>query len=385
MKAVHIKKKVKNMKRNTFLILLMFGVMLISCTNEPEYIYVNHWGWLEKDTPPNTGPSPNYGDLFYWAASPRKQDLSDGIPDFLKGEERTELADVFFVHPTTYVGSVDNIRDDEFNAGFRNSMSEIRRMSWNADLTDEKINRRTDERVIYNQATVFNGSCRIYAPRYRQASLKAFLTQDVESAQKAFNLAYSDIRTAFEYYLKYENAGRPIVIASHSQGTKHAIRLMQEYFDGQPLQTQLVCAYLVGWRIPYNTLKSIPLSVTPDAIGGFVGWRSYREGEIPKLVMRENGDSQCVNPLTWTDCTDVFFKETGNSVVVNGETVNAGDIYTSVDASAKILWVSFSGTDLGNIGDLKNLHTFDYNLFWMEVRKNVKYRIEVWRGANADK
>ncbi len=41
----------------------------------------------------------------------------------------------------------------------------------------------------------------------------------------AFDLAYEDLKTAFENYLKHYNKGRPIIIASHSQGSLHALRL----------------------------------------------------------------------------------------------------------------------------------------------------------------
>jgi hypothetical protein len=98
-------------------VLLSFGFTLTLCTDEPEYIYVNRWEWLEKDTPPNTGPAPDYSDLTYWAASPHKRDLSDSIPDFLKKEEQTERADVFFIHPTTYVGSIYSKWDDDAGSG----------------------------------------------------------------------------------------------------------------------------------------------------------------------------------------------------------------------------------------------------------------------------
>ena len=53
-----------------------------------------------------------------------------------------------------------------------------------------------------------------------------------------------DVKAAFQYYLEHYNNGRPIIIASHSQGTTHAKRLLKEFFDGTALQHQLVAAYL---------------------------------------------------------------------------------------------------------------------------------------------
>ena len=63
------------------------------------------------------------------------------------------------------------------------------------------------------------------------ANIKAI--QDAES-EKAFEIAYTDIKAAFQYYLSRYNNKQPIIIASHSQGTKHAARLLQEFFDNKP-------------------------------------------------------------------------------------------------------------------------------------------------------
>jgi hypothetical protein len=44
------------------------------------------------------------------------------------------------------------------------------------------------------------------------------------------------VKTAFLYYLQHYNNGRPIIIASHSQGATHGKRLLKEFFDGKELQ-----------------------------------------------------------------------------------------------------------------------------------------------------
>ena len=83
---------------------------------------------------------------------------------------------------------------------------------WNVSDTDAPLN----PAVLLNQASVFNACCRIYAPRYRQASLGG-LNNDA-----ALDLAYTDVARAFRHFAAHANHGRPIIIASHSQGTNHA-------------------------------------------------------------------------------------------------------------------------------------------------------------------
>ncbi|GAA4413968.1 DUF3089 domain-containing protein [Nibrella viscosa] len=331
-----------------------------------------------RDAAPNTGPVPDYSKLTYWAASPDKPDPGDSIPLFLKGEQRTSRADVFFIHPTSYIGDGDENEILNPGSNRRDLFEAMQHTAWNADLTDTAVNRRTDSRAILYQASVFNGSARVFAPRYRQANIKAFFVRDSPSAQKAFDLAYGDIKAAFAYYLAHANQGRPIIIASHSQGTMHAIRLLREFFDGKPLQQQLVCAYLIGYHIPVNTFAHIPVGSAPTATGCFVGWRSYQKGANPRLVAQENGNSVCVNPLTWTTATDWVSREQHAGALLRFNLVVPQSISAGIEPASKILWVTLPDKVGERIGKMENLHTLDYNLFWMDIRHNVKARIDAY-------
>src|SRR5512139_1181819 len=104
--------------------------------------------------------------------------------------------------------------------------------------------------LFYTRQVHLISIARIYAPRFREAHISNYFTKDTIAALKAFDLAFQDVKKAFEYYLNNYNHGRPIIIASHSQGTTHALRLLKEYFEDKPLYNQLVAAYLVGMPIP---------------------------------------------------------------------------------------------------------------------------------------
>ena len=303
-------------------------------------------------------PAPDYSKPEFWAASPRIHDPSDSIPQFLADEVRDRRADVFFIHPTSFFPDKEG--------------------AWNASLTDKEVNQTTDYRSILFQASVFNGSCRVFAPRYRQAAMKTFYVMGTPEADRAFDLAYDDIRKAFQYYLNHENRGRPIVIASHSQGSLHAIRLLQEFFDGTSLQKQLVCAYIVGYRIEREAFKHIPAGERFDQTGCFVGWRTYATGEFPKGIERENGNSVCVNPLTWKTDPAPAPKELHQGIMFGFETLVPGTVSAVIDPGTGILWVDTNVVLEERQGKLKNYHTYDYNLFWMNIRENVKHRIDAF-------
>lgn len=229
-------------------------------------------------------------------------------------------ADVFFLHPTTYFSGE----------------------SWNQPLDDPETNRRTDERVLRNQASAFNGAGRVFAPRYRQATLGAFFTDDTADADAARALAYSDVRRAFRHYLAEWGGDRPLVIAAHSQGSRMALRLLSEHFAGDAaaaggtagldvgeggararrpaavparagppvggpgaavdrggagvsgappaLRRRLVAAYLVGVPLPEaaleETLPGLPLCRSAEQTGCVVTWNSVEAGARPQRLER---------------------------------------------------------------------------------------------------
>jgi hypothetical protein len=332
--------------------------------------------YFDRKAAPNSGPVPDYSNQKFWAASPLRHDTSDSIPAFLTNEKREETADVFFIHPTTFLGKteVESITAAN-NKELRKMLMSLPELPWNADLSDESMNRKTDIRPILLQASVFNGSCRVFAPRYRQANIKAFLVPDSEKALQAFNLAYSDVKQAFEYYLSHYNNKHPLIIASHSQGSLHAIRLLKEFFDGKPLQNQLVCAYIIGYNVPLNAFKTIPIGDSPAATGCFVTWRTFKKGEIPNSISKEKGNSQCVNPLTWKTDSEWASDNLNSGALFDFQKAVPHFTGAGIEPNSGILWVNIPENANEKLNKLKNLHVLDYNLFWMNIRENVKMRI----------
>ncbi|HEX2628752.1 MAG TPA: DUF3089 domain-containing protein [Chitinophagaceae bacterium] len=304
------------------------------------------------------GMAPQYADLFYWAAHPGKKDNSDTIPSFITDKKTDTLADVFFLHPTTYTKNMEQARS-------------------NADLHDSLINAETDKGTILFQASVFNVVGRVFAPRYRQAHLKAYLSMESDASQKAFDLAYRDIKAAFEYYLAHNNNGKPIVIASHSQGAMHAIRLLQEFFDNKPLQKKLVCAYIVGWQIKEGDLKKIPVGTTASATNCFVGWRSFKHGsDGGYMIARERGNSICVNPITWTtDETTSTLAQHKGGVARDLNKLYPKTITTLINKETGILWVTLPQAVAAVFESVNNYHILDYNLYYLDIRENVQLRV----------
>ncbi len=307
----------------------------------------------------STDGKPNYRDISYWAAHPWKWDPSDSVPKDLQDiYVQDSVVDVFFVHPTTLTNREDTHR--------------------NALIDDEKINSKTDYSSILYQASVFNEQGRVFAPRYRQAHFGNYFTEDTVQAAQAFNLAYEDVKAAFEIYLENYNGGRPIVMAAHSQGTTHAARLLKEFFEGKPLQNKLVCAYIIGMPIPDTYFSMLrPCKDSLDT-GCFIAWRAFKKGSPgSSFVQKESFKSIVTNPLTWTMDT-LYARDSLNTggILRNFNKLNPAVVDAQVHEN--ILWVSkpkFFGNFLIKSD---NYHIGDINLFYNNIRQNLKTRIGMY-------
>jgi hypothetical protein len=340
--------------KNRFFLSIIYFVSIISLTTHAQngVILKGHF-----DTN-NSPKAPDYALSETWAALPTKDDAADKIPlksNLLENQAEAK-ADVFFLHPTTFTYEPKN------------------QYIWNADVADAELNEKTDKSTILNQASAFNGSGKIYAPRYRQAHYYSFVTSNTDDKNQALDLAYSDIKIAFEYYLKNWNQGRPIIIASHSQGTIHAKRLLKEYFDGKPLQKQLVEAYLIGIATQPDTFESIKPSQSAEEIGGFVSWNTFAREFMPPYYKNGLSTAVCTNPLTWR-CNEDFAPKELNK---GGVGLKYTFVKQAADAQshAGVLWIHKPYVRGRFFLKTKVWHVADINLFWMNIRENVALRLE---------
>ncbi len=323
-----------------------------------------------KNNPAPAHPSeaPDYASLTNWAAHPAKYDLSDTLPAPYRPLKKDTSVDVFFLYPTSYLDA------SKINEARLNEANERNR--WNADVKDTILNAYTDKTSMLNQASAFN-ACRVFAPRYRQAHIRSFYIPD-SIGKIFFETAYADVKAAFQYYLEFENKGRPFIIAAHSQGTLHASRLLKELVDGQPLQNQLVAAYLLGLPVKENYFSQIPPCDEPGATGCFISWRTFKKGYEPENVVKESFKAVVVNPLTWTlDEGWVTRKANKGTVLYNFNKPKPYNVGAGIHGN--ILWSS-KPRFFGNIlFTRKNYHIGDINLFWKNIRENVAMQTAMYK------
>jgi len=345
---------------------------------------------------------PDFADLKNWAAHPKLPNKSSLAPQGFSAQQATAPADVFFIHPTTYFGQE----------------------SWNAPLDHPLSKEIVDELILPGQASAFNACCRIFAPRYRQATFFSFI-KPKPNGRKAFEAAYSDIAKAFDFFVEHLNEKRPFFIASHSQGTLHAIRLLEEKVENSEIRKRFVAAYAVGYRFPMDkfgtAFKNLKPCESPLDTGCIISWDTFEESGRPpqRLDMAEHwyhspsGKSRweprsrkkplSVNPLTWQRtlgrvpktlnrgavrilfdnnpfCWEAMWRNKPLNINAVGLSSPFQEEVSTEIREDGFLYISKPNTAAFRTILLprKNYHMQDYALFYMNIRENVENRLRAF-------
>nr|WP_166180856.1 DUF3089 domain-containing protein [Altererythrobacter segetis] len=280
---------------------------------------------------------------------------------------------VFFVHPTSY----------------------LERSHWNAPL-DDKPSQDRARLFLKGLASPFGQASEIWAPRYRQAAVGAFLTHSPE-AREALDLAYQDVSQAFDEFLAHIGPDTPVVLAGHSQGALLVDELLRKRIAGTPLQGRIALAYPIGWPISAEhdlPALGLPACATPEQAGCLVTWSSFAEPADPGMLLewyqhsagydgrpRGGRGVLCVNPLTGT---------IGGAAPASA---NLGTLVPSADLSSGELLPGAVAARCGKRGLLlianppelgpyvlpgNNYHVYDIPLFWENLRLDVARRMRTW-------
>lgn len=287
-------------------------------------------------------------------------------------------AAVFFIHPTSY----------------------LNRAHWNAPLDDAEANDRA-ALFLRAQASAFNGSGDIWAPRYRQATFGAFLTSEAD-ADRALALAYGDVAAAFDAFLRQVDPTRPIILAGHSQGSIHLLRLLRDRVaTDTALRRRIVAAYVVGWPVSRTTdlpVLGLPECTAADQSGCIASWQSFAEPADPSLITDRYDSSTgfdgqprrgtamiCTNPLT------------GTADAAAPATANLGTLFPAADLASADIRAGSVAARCGPRGFLllgdppsvgayvlpgNNYHVYDYSLFWANVRADAARRLAAFRSRS---
>ena len=314
---------------------------------------------------------------------PVEEPGGEAAPVVTPGTEAAEQAEealpafaVFFVHPTSYMN----------------------RAAWNAPMEDAEADTRA-RLFIKGMASPFNGAAEIWAPKYRQATFGAFLT-DEPAATQAIDAAYRDVGQAFDFFLESIDPDMPIVLVGHSQGGAHIARLLAERIAGTPLQDRIAMAYPIGWPISVEhdlPALGLPACATAEQPACVMTWSSFAEPAEPGLLLERyrslpgsdgepRGDDGilCVNPLTGT-INGAADRSANLGTLVPDEDLGSGELRPQeVPARCNEQGLLLIGDppELGpGVLPGNNYHVYDIPLFWRNLQLDVERRVRAWAAS----
>lgn len=320
--------------------------------------------------PPSHAAAIDYTRPEAWLSRPGlANDPSRWTPKGLSPTSQPTVA-VFYVAPTTY----------------------LRRTTWNAPLDDAEANERL-RLFAASQASAFNAVGQIWAPRYRQATMGAFLTSDAD-AKGALDFAYHDVEAAFAAFLAQVPAHVPILLAGHSQGSLHLLRLIAEHVSGLPVARRIVAAYVVGWPVSIEAdvpALGLPACARSEQTGCLIAWQSFSEPADPSQVRtlydasigftgrsRRGTRMLCVNPLTGRQGESAPASANLGALQPDGSLTDASLHVGAVPARCDPNGFLLIGAPPVGYGRFVlpggNYHVFDYALFWANIRADAERR-----------
>lgn len=255
----------------------------------------------EASPAPETKTEADYSDEANWLCHPDKAgkdtcavDLETTIVRAGNGQPLTETVsftpaadpgfDCFYLYPTV---STDQ--------------------TGNSDLVADAA----ELNVVKVQFARFGEACRLYAPMYRQVTLKG-LRDRMTGVTGSFDesMAFADASAAWNHYLEHENDGRGVILIGHSQGSRMIDHLLKNDILGKPAQDKLISAMPIGYSFLVDrktqTFEGMPLCETKDQTGCLISYVSFRNDSPPPATSlfgkstEEGKQAACVNPQKLT-------------------------------------------------------------------------------------
>ncbi len=261
--------------------------------------------------------------------------------------------------------------------------------------------------VATAQASRFSSKCRVYAPIYRQLTVAALFGKATGTADR--EIAYKDVKAAWNEYLAKYNKGRGVVLIGHSQGSWMLTELITKEIDQKAaVRKKIVSALLIGGQVLVakgkdlgGSFKKIPACRKIDQTACVIGYNTF--SQQPPADSRFGRTAQlgqevlCVNPAalkrgatgkarSLVPTSQLAF---GGALLAPTPWIATNDLYTTRCASAGgANWLQ--ATDVGGAGDKRprfgaplgqtwGLHIVDVNIVLGNLLELVDHQSAAWR------
>jgi hypothetical protein len=244
-------------------------------------------------------------------------------------------------------------------------------------------------------ATAFSPSANIFAPYYRQATIQVVSMTYAQQEPIVGGEPTTDALSAFDYYIKHLNNGRPFILAGHSQGSHILINLMAEYMKKNPdVYKRMIAAYVPGYSITPQYLQQnseLKFAENADDTQVIVAYNTVApEISMPDTVILPG--AMVINPITWTrnEATATAAQNLGSiSLDASGypvldaqgqpkKVLGVADARIET-ATGKLICstVDTATFDPGNQVIAAGIfHNYDYPFYYFDLRANAENRIK---------
>lgn len=308
----------------------------------------------------NSQGVPNYANSTNWLSLPAKP---------------TKNVDVFYLYDTTYqkpnqsAPNICAINNAQMRSGAKAKFS--------------------------CSATAFEPVANIYSPYYRQSSAEVLLLPPEQQTAIISGIPTQDGLSAFDYYIKNLNNGRPFILAGHSQGSNVMIFVMSQYMKQNPeVYKRMIAAYIIGYSITPQYLAQNPefkFATGEDDTQVIVSYNTVSPTlKVPDPVVLPG--AMVINPITWTrDETPATAAQNLGGINVNPQTgaavVDSSGNPVKVKNYADAQVDTAKGVLVCSTADASQLapgnkmveqgiyHPYDYPFYYFDIRANATTRI----------
>jgi len=308
----------------------------------------------------NSQGVPNYANSSNWLSLPAKA---------------TKNVDVFYLGDTTYqkpnssAPNICAINDAQMQAGAKAKFS--------------------------CSATAFEPVANIYSPYYRQSSAEVLLLPPAQQSAIIAGIPTHDGLSAFDYYIKHLNNGRPFILAGHSQGSNVMINVLAQDMKQNPdVYKRMIAAYIIGYSITPQYLAQNPelkFATGADDTQVIISYNTVSPTlKVPDPVVLPG--AMVINPITWTrDETPATAAQNLGGINVNPQTgyavtdssgnpvkvKNYADAQVNI-AKGVLVCSTANPSELAPGNQMVGqgiYHPYDYPFYYFDIRANAANRI----------